>query len=64
MRHHERVGRTAGRGQGFTLVELLVTVAVVALLVGLLVPAMGAVRRSSLETKCLSMCATWGASPE
>ncbi len=53
-RHHERVGAAVRRGQGFTLVELLVTVAVVALLIGLLVPAMGAVRRSSLETKCLS----------
>lgn len=44
----------AGRGQGFTLVELLVTVGVVALLVGLLVPAVGSARRASLELRCLS----------
>jgi prepilin-type N-terminal cleavage/methylation domain-containing protein/prepilin-type processing-associated H-X9-DG protein len=45
---------TAGRGQGFTLVELLVTAAIIAILVGLLVPAVGALRRSSLELRCLS----------
>jgi prepilin-type processing-associated H-X9-DG protein/prepilin-type N-terminal cleavage/methylation domain-containing protein len=45
---------TAGRGQGFTLVELLVTVGIVALLVGLLVPAVASVRRASLETRCRS----------
>jgi prepilin-type N-terminal cleavage/methylation domain-containing protein/prepilin-type processing-associated H-X9-DG protein len=45
-------GRAANRG--FTLVELMVTVSIIALLMGLLIPAMGAVRRASLETRCRS----------
>lgn len=49
-----RCRAAAGRGQGFTLVELLVTVGIVALLVGLLVPAVGSLRRASLETRCRS----------
>ena len=46
--------RAAIRGRGFTIVELLVTMAVVAILIGLLVPGMGMVRRASLETRCLA----------
>ena len=45
---------TAGRGQGFTIVELLVTVGVIALLAGLLVPALSTVRRTSLDIRCRS----------
>ena len=44
----------AGRGQGFTIVELLVTVGVVALLVGLLFPALGSIRRASMDVHCRS----------
>ena len=40
--------------RGFTLVELMVTVAVIGVLMGVLVPAMGAIQRESRNTGCLS----------
>lgn len=42
------------RPRAFTLVELLVTVAVIAVLVGILVPAVGSVRREAQNATCLS----------
>ena len=39
---------------GFTLVELLVVVAVIALLIGLLFPVLGAVRRTGQRTVCMT----------
>ncbi|MEO1128076.1 MAG: prepilin-type N-terminal cleavage/methylation domain-containing protein [Planctomycetota bacterium] len=54
--------------RGFTLVELLVVIAVVALLVGVLLPALSAARSSGTSLKCLSNLkqmgiahADWGA---
>jgi prepilin-type processing-associated H-X9-DG protein len=49
-----RCGRKRGQGGGFTLTELLIVVGLIAMLMALLMPAMGKARAAANATACLS----------
>jgi len=53
-------GRRGGLGSAFTLIELLMTLGIIAVLAGLLLPGIGRARARALGTACRGNLRQWG----